>query len=111
MLPEHSVPFFDLIGANPQVKGVLIGHTHRNRVRRYRASGAAPFVEVNCTKDYPGGWAHYELYEDGSFRQEVRRTGDDARARALDALSRLLPGLYRDFSLGALDERSFVAGG
>jgi 3',5'-cyclic AMP phosphodiesterase CpdA len=111
MLPEHSLPFFDLIGANPQVKGVLIGHTHRNRVRRYRASGTAPFVEVNCTKDYPGGWAHYELYDDGSFRQEVRRTGS-TRALAHSTRCRdCFRGLYRDFSLGALGERSFVAGG
>ena len=110
MLPEHSLPFFDLIGANPQVKGVLIGHTHRNRVRRYRASGAAPFVEVNCTKDYPGGWAHYELYDDGSFRQEVRRTSS-ARALAHSTRCRdCFRGLYRDFSLGTLGERSFVAG-
>lgn len=111
LLPEHSVPFFDLIGANPQVKGVLIGHTHRNRVRRYRASGAAPFVEVNCTKDYPGGWAHYQLYEDGSFRQEVRRT---STARALAHSTRCrdcFNGMYRHFSLGTLEERSFVAGG
>ena len=111
MLPEHSVPFFELIGANPQVKGVLIGHTHRNRVRRYRASGATPFVEVNCTKDYPGGWGHYELYEDGSFRQEVRRTGS-ARALAHSTRCRdCFNGMYRHFSLGALEERSFVAGG
>jgi 3',5'-cyclic-AMP phosphodiesterase len=110
MLPEHSLPFFDLIGANPQVKGVLIGHTHRNRVRRYRASGAAPFVEVNCTKDYPGGWAHYELYDDGSFRQEVRRTSS-TRALAHSTRCRdCFRGLYRDFSLGTLGERSFVAG-
>ena len=111
LLPEHSMPFFDLIGANPQVKGVLIGHTHRNRVRRYRASGAVPFVEVNCTKDYPGGWAHYELYEDGTFRQEVRRTGTP-RALAHSTRCRdCFNGMYRHFSLGALGERSFVAGG
>ena len=111
MLPEHSLRFFDLIGANPQVKGVLIGHTHRNRVRRYRASRAVPFVVVNCTKDYPGGWAHYELYEDGTFRQEVRRT---ATRRALAHSSRCracFRGFYRDFALGTLEERSFVAGG
>jgi predicted phosphodiesterase len=111
MLPEHSLPFFDLIGANPQVKGVLIGHTHRNRVRRYRASGAAPFVEVNCTKDYPGGWAHYELYDDGSFRQEVRRTGSTRSLAHSTRCRDCFRGLYRDFALGALGERSFVAGG
>jgi hypothetical protein len=110
MDPAHSLRLFDLVGANPQVKGVLIGHTHRNRVRRYRAAGPAPFVEVQCTKDYPGGWACYDLYEDGSFRQEVRRT---ATPRALAHSTRCracFRGLYRDFALGGLEERSFVAG-
>lgn len=106
--PEHSLRLFDLIGRHPQVRGVLIGHTHRNRIRRYVASGPVPFVEVNCTKDYPGGWAHYRLFEDGSFRQEVRRT---ASARALEHSSRCrhcFRGFYRDFALGALEVRSFV---
>jgi Icc protein len=111
MDPEHSLRFFALIGASPQVKGVLIGHTHRNRVRRYRAAGPAPFVEVHCTKDYPGGWAHYELYEDGSFRQEVRRTSSPRALAHSTRCRQCFRGLYRDFALGGLEERSFVAGG
>jgi 3',5'-cyclic AMP phosphodiesterase CpdA len=111
LLPEHSLDFFALVGAHPQVKGVLIGHTHRNRVRRYRAAGRVPFVEVSCTKDYPGGWGHYELFEDGSFRQEVRRTASE-RALAHSTRARhCFRGFYRDFALGALAERSFVEGG
>jgi hypothetical protein len=69
------------------------------------------FVEVNCTKDYPGGWAHYRLFEDGSFRQEVRRT---ASPRALEHSTRcrdMFGGRYRHFALGSLEARSFVAGG
>lgn len=110
MLPEHSLRFFARIGANPQVKGVLIGHTHRNRVRRYPASGATPFVEVHCSKDYPGGWGHYELYEDGSFRQEVRRTGSERALAHSTRCRQCFRGLYRDFALGTLGERCFVAG-
>ena len=109
--PEHSLRFFDLIGRSSQVKGVLIGHTHRNRVRRYPPSGATPYIEVSNPKDYPGGWAHYCLYEDGSFRQEVRRT---ASARALEHSTRcrgLFRGFYRDYTLGQLAERSLIAGG
>ena len=109
--PLHSLRLFDLIGRHPQVKGVLIGHTHRNRVRRHPAAGRVPFVEVNCTKGYPGGWAHYRLFEDGSFRQEVRRTGS---ARALEHSTRcrdLFGGGYRRFALGTLVTRSFAAGG
>jgi hypothetical protein len=106
--PDHSVPLFALLGSHPQLRGVLIGHTHRNRVRRYRASGRLPFIEVHCTKDYPGGYAVYRLFEDGSFRQEVRRT---ASARALAHSSRcrdFFRGGYRDFALGSLEQRSFA---
>jgi 3',5'-cyclic-AMP phosphodiesterase len=109
--PEHSLRLFDLVGRNPQVRGVLIGHTHRNRVRRYPAAGAVPFVEVSCTKDYPGAWGHYRLYEDGSFRQEVRRTGSP---RALEHSTRcqgFFDGGYRRFALGPLAQRSFAVGG
>ena len=111
ILPEHSLALFDLIGRHPQVRGVLIGHTHRSRVRRYRAAGATPFAEVCCTKDYPGGWAHYRLFEDGSFRQEVRRTSS---ARALAHSSRcatFFKGGYRLFALGAVHQQSFAVEG
>ncbi len=110
LLPEHSLRFFDLVGECPQVKGVLIGHTHRNRVRRNPASGSVPYIEVNCTKDYPGGFAHYRLFEDGSFRQEVRRTGSDRALAHSEKCRGLFRGLYRDFALGGLASRSFVCG-
>jgi len=110
MLPEHSLPLYELLGRSPHVKGVLIGHTHRNRVRHHPSAGGVPFIEVHCTKDYPGGYAHYRLYEDGSFRQEVRRTASE-RALAHSSFCRhLFRGLYRDFALGPLGARSFVVG-
>jgi len=111
IVPEHSERIFELLGKNPQVQAVLIGHTHRNRVRRYSASGPIPFVEVHCVKDYPGGFALYELYDDGSFRQEVRRTSS-RRALAHSTRCRdFFDGGYRHFALGTLAERSFAAGG
>jgi 3',5'-cyclic AMP phosphodiesterase CpdA len=111
IVPDHSTRLFELLGRNPQVQGVLIGHTHRNRVRRYAASGEIPFVEVHCVKDYPGGFARYELYDDGTFRQEVRRTSS-ARALAHSTRCRdFFDGGYRDFALGTLADRAWVAGG
>jgi hypothetical protein len=109
--PEHSLRFYSLLGAHPQVKGVLIGHTHRNRVRRHPLSGPVPFVEVNCTKDYPGGWAHYRLFADGSFRQEVRRTSSPRALAHSGRCREAFRGLYRNFALGPLGQRSFVVGG
>ncbi|MBW2280799.1 MAG: metallophosphoesterase [Deltaproteobacteria bacterium] len=107
MLPAHSVRVFDLLSRHPQVAAMLIGHTHRNRIRRYPECPHVPFVEIHCTKDYPGGWAHYRLFEDGHFRQEARRT---STARALEhsgACRDFFDGGYRRFSLGSLGERSF----
>ena len=34
--------------------GYFAGHTHRNRVRRFAATGDVPWVEVACVKDFPG---------------------------------------------------------
>ena len=111
IVPAHSVRLFELLGRHPQLKGVLIGHTHQNRVRRYAESGPVPFIEVNCVKDYPGGFAHYRLFEDGTFRQEVRRTSS-VRALAHSTRCRdFFAGGYRRFALGDLTDRSFVAGG
>ncbi len=107
LLPEHSTPLLERIGAHPEVRGVLIGHTHRNRVRLHPASGETPFVEVQCSKDYPGGWAHYTLYEDGSFRQEARRTATPRALRHSTRCREAFRGFYRDFSLGRLEQRSF----
>lgn len=62
-------------------------------------------------KDDPGGFALYELYDDGTFRQEVRRTSS-ARALAHSARCRdCFRGTYRDFALGTLADRARVAGG
>ncbi len=62
-------------------------------------------------KDYPGGFAHYRIFDDGHFRQEVRRTTSQ-RALAHSTRCRdFFRGGYRRFALGPLEMRSFVAGG
>jgi hypothetical protein len=109
MDPDDSLALFDLIAQAPHVKGMLIGHTHRNRIRRYERAGTIPFMEVANPKDYPGGFGHYRLFEDGSFRQEVRRT-PSTRALAHSTRCRsLFRGGHQHFTLGSLEERSYVA--
>lgn len=109
MDPDDSLALFDLLRHAPHVKGMLIGHTHRNRIRRYPQTGRLPFVEVNNPKDYPGGFAHYRLFEDGSFRQEVRRTPSERALAHSTRCRELFRGNYQHFVLGSLAERSYVA--
>lgn len=108
IVPEQSLALFDLIGRHPQVRAVLIGHTHRNRVRRYPGAGDTPFAEVHCTKDYPGGWAHYRLFEDGSLRQEARRTSSPRALAHSARCATFFRGGYRIFALGRVDQQSFA---
>jgi predicted MPP superfamily phosphohydrolase len=108
--PADSVALFELLEHAPQVKGVLIGHTHRNRIRRYPRTGTLPFAEVVNPKDYPGGFGHYRLFEDGSFRQEVLRISSRRALRHSTRCRELFRGMYQHFTLGSLGERCYVAG-
>ncbi len=106
--PRDSLGLFGLLGRHPQVRAVLVGHTHRNRVRTHRAAPGLPIVEVASSKDYPGVYAHYRLHEDGGFIQEVRRTGSPRALAHSTRCSHFFRGGYRHFALGPLASRSFV---
>lgn len=108
VVPADSARLFAVVAAHEHVRGVLAGHTHRNRVRRYPEVRGVPFVEVACTKDYPGVWAHYRLYRDGSFRQEMRRTGSRRALGHSQRCGRMFDGRYRAYALGSLADRSFA---
>lgn len=108
--PDDSVALFDLLGECPQVRAVLIGHTHRNCVRTYAAAGPTPFIETHNSKDFPGGYAHYRLFDDGSFRQEMRRTGSTRALEHSEKCRALFGGTYPFFTMGTLAERSLAVG-
>lgn len=84
-------------------RDVLItsGHTHRNRIHR---RGSLVLTEVASTKDYPGVWAGYDVFE-GGIIQTVRRTVDPA-ALSWTEYSRLaLAGLWHHYAPGRLADR------
>jgi 3',5'-cyclic-AMP phosphodiesterase len=66
-----------------------------------------PMVEVACTKDYPGCWAEYRIYE-GGYTQVVRRAATDAAMDWADRTRSMFFGLYRDYALGTLEDRCFT---
>ena len=89
-----------LRGANP-ASIVLAGHTHRNR--RYSVGGVT-VVEVGSTKDYPGQWAGYSVYE-GGIRQVVRRIERPDAIAWTQMTSRAMGGVWRRWSPGRMDDR------
>ena len=62
----------DRIAAVNPATMVTTGHTHRHRRRRH---GPVMISEVGSTKDHPGTWAGYLVYE-GGIVQTVRRIMD-----------------------------------
>ena len=107
--PDGSDRLDEVCNRRNSIVAYTSGHTHRHRVRRMSQSGV-PSVEVGCTKDFPGTWAEYRVF-DGAIMQVVHRMSSP---EAL-AWSEPCRGLYADFgidygtyALGGLSDRCFV---
>lgn len=107
--PDASDALDAVIAERGRIIAYAAGHTHRHRVRSM-ARSAAPSIEVGCTKDFPGTWAEYRVYE-GGVMQIVHRMSSPAAL----AWSESCRGLYADFgidyatyALGTLGDRCFV---
>jgi Icc protein len=85
------------------------GHTHRHRVRPMERSGI-PSVEVGCTKDFPGTWAEYRVFEGGVMQVVHRMSSPDALAWS-ESCRHLYSDFgvdYESYALGSLTDRCFV---
>ncbi len=105
--PADSEALAGVVNRRENIVGYFAGHTHRNRVRRFAAAREVPFVEVACTKDYPGAWGEYRVHE-GGFTQVVRRAAAPAAMAWTEKTRRMFAGLYRDYALGPLGDRCFT---
>ncbi len=92
----------DVAAANPATF-LSFGHTHRNRRRRHFG---VPATEVGSTKDYPGVWAGYAVYE-GGIRQVVRRVAEPSCMAWTDPTAGVLGGFWGWWSPGRLGWRCF----
>lgn len=102
--PDDSEALVDVFARRAQLVGYFAGHTHRNRVRRFAATGDVPWVEVGSTKDFPGGWAEYRVYE-GGILQVFHRSSDPEALEWSDRTRTLFGGLYPAYSFGTLGDR------
>jgi predicted phosphodiesterase len=100
---DESAAFLDRLGAvHPHVL-VTSGHTHRHR--RWERAGVT-ITQVGATKDYPGVWAGYEVY-DGGMRQIVRRIARPDVVAWTDHTRVAAYGLWEHTSPGRLASRCF----
>ncbi len=98
--PE-STDFLDELGRVQPGAVVSSGHTHRNRVRYH---GDVLVTEVASTKDWPGVWGAYAVYE-GGICQSVRRTGEPSVMEWTEYSRRAVAGLWSRWSPGRLEDR------
>jgi predicted phosphodiesterase len=91
-----------LTEANPATI-VTSGHTHRHRLHRH---GSLLAAEVGSTKDYPGTWAGYAVYE-GGIRQTVRRVAATEAISWTEGTFWAMGGLWGRWSPGRLEDRCF----
>lgn len=82
---------------------VSCGHRHRNRRYSY---GPLVIAETGSTKDYPGVWAGYKVYETGVV-QVVRRTSRPDVISWTEATRRAMNGQWGRWSPGRLEDRCF----
>jgi predicted phosphodiesterase len=105
--PEDSDRLVELFARRPVLAGYVAGHTHRNLVRRLPVTGDVAWGEVGATKDYPGVWAEYRVYE-GGILQVVNRISTPEALAWTDRTREMFGGLYPSYSFGTLDDRCFV---
>ncbi|MGH9050215.1 MAG: metallophosphoesterase family protein [Acidimicrobiia bacterium] len=105
--PDDSESLAAIVARRENVVGYFAGHTHRNRIRRFEQARNVPFCEIACTKDYPGAWAEYRIYE-GGYTQVVRRAARPEAMAWTEKTRAMFAGLYRDYALGPLPHRCFT---
>jgi predicted phosphodiesterase len=105
--PDDSEKLIDVVARHPRLVGYWAGHTHRNRVRRFRVTGDTPWCEVSCVKDYPGAWAEYRVHEGGVVQVFRRISSPDALSWS-ERTKGMYSGTYHDYALGAIGDRCFV---
>ena len=105
--PDDSEALIEVVARRPRIRGYFAGHTHRNRVRHFAATGPVPWVEVACVKDYPGSWAEYRVFE-GGILQIHRRISSPEALRWTEQTRQMFAGAYADYALGEIDDRCFV---
>lgn len=105
--PDDSEALVEIVARRPRIVAQTAGHTHRNRVRRFAATGEVPWIEVSCVKDYPGAWAEYRVHEGGIVQVFHRISTPEALAWS-EKTRHMYQGLYADYAFGTVADRNLL---
>ena len=105
--PNSTARLATVINRRPAIVGYFAGHTHRNKVRHLADTGAFPWVEVACVKDFPGTWAEYRIFEGGILQVHRRVHSTPEAVRWSERCRSLFGGWYPEYAFGALEDRCF----
>jgi Icc protein len=82
---------------------IACGHTHRHHRRHYKS---LLISEIGSTKDWPGVWAGYRVFE-GGIAQTVHQVQEPSARAWLDRTGGTLFGLWRYWSPGLRSHRNW----
>ncbi len=105
--PDSTRRLAEIVTRRSLILGYFAGHTHRNKLRRLASTGAFPWVEVACVKDFPGSWAEYRIYEAGVLQVHHRISADPEALRWSERCRAMFAGLYPAYALGDDTDRTF----
>jgi hypothetical protein len=101
---QDADPLFEALRqANPNTM-VTTGHSHRHRLHRRRGVLVA---ETGSTKDYPGTWTGYSVYE-RAIRQVVRRIAEPSVLAWTERTRSTALGVWGPYAAGRLEDRCFT---
>jgi 3',5'-cyclic AMP phosphodiesterase CpdA len=105
--PKSTARLATVINRRPAILGYFAGHTHRNKVRRLADTGAFPWVEVACVKDFPGTWAEYRVFDGGILQVHRRVHSTPEAVRWSERCRSLFGGWYPAYAFGEIEDRCF----
>ena len=104
--PDWSERLVEVVARRPRLVAYLAGHTHRNRVRRFAATGDVPWVEVGAVKEFPGAWAEYRVFE-GGILQVLHRISTPEALTWSERTRGMYDGYFTEYAFGSIDDRCF----
>lgn len=103
-VPARSArPFLEELNRVAPGSVIACGHTHRHHRRHYKS---LLITEIGSTKDWPGVWAGYRVFE-GGIMQTVHHVAEPSARAWINRTSSTLFGAWRYWSPGLRTHRNW----